>query len=81
MRFRARVDVRLKDGISDPPGQTIERALPALGYAGVSGVRVGKLIELDLEAPDEPAARDRVKEMCERLLANPVVESFEVSLL
>jgi len=75
VRFRARVDVRLKDGISDPPGQTIERALPALGYAGVSGVRVGKLIELDLE---ETTTDAQLHEVCRDLLSNPVVEEYDL---
>ena len=70
----------LKPGISDPQGQTIERALPVLGYSGVSGVRVGKRIELTLEANDADEARIKVLEMCEKLLANPVIESYEVSI-
>ena len=70
----------LKPGISDPQGQTIERALPALGYDGVAGVRVGKRIELSLRADDRDQAQRRVIEMCERLLANPVIESFEVTI-
>lgn len=80
MSFAARVDVMLKPGIADPQGQTIERALPALGYEEVTGVRVGKHIELRLEADDEEDAVRRVNEMCERLLANPVIESYEVSV-
>ena len=70
----------LKSGIADPQGQTIERALPALGYDGVSEVRVGKIIELSVDAADEEEARKRVGEMCERLLANPVIESYEVTI-
>jgi phosphoribosylformylglycinamidine synthase len=78
MFFRAQVHVKLKSGIADPQGQTIERALPALGYEGVSGVRVGKVIEFELQADGEEAARSRTIEMCERLLANTVIESYEV---
>jgi phosphoribosylformylglycinamidine synthase len=78
--FGAQVLVRLKDGIADPQGQTIAKALPALGFSEVTGVRVGKLIELQVEAPDELEARRRVAEMCRRLLANPVIEVFEVGL-
>ena len=70
----------LRQGIADPQGQTIERALPALGYEGVKNVRVGKLIELELEAESAEEAQERVAEMCERLLSNPVIESFEVSI-
>ena len=80
MSYAARVNVTLKPGIADPQGQTIERALPALGYDGVRGVRVGKMIELEVDAPDESEAKRRVEEMCERLLANPVIESYEVTI-
>ena len=74
------MNVTLKPGIADPQGQTIERALPALGYDGVSDVRVGKMIELEVDAPDESEAKRRVEEMCERLLANPVIEAYEVTI-
>ena len=70
--MRARVLIRPKAGILDPQGQAVERALPALGFEGVSNVRVGRLVELDVEDPG------RVPEMCERLLANPLIESYEV---
>jgi phosphoribosylformylglycinamidine synthase subunit PurS len=69
---RARVLVRPKAGILDPQGQAVERALPALGFEGVRDVHVGRLIEL--EVPD-PA---RLPEMCERLLANPLIEDYEI---
>jgi phosphoribosylformylglycinamidine synthase PurS subunit len=72
---RARVLIRPKEGILDPQGQAVERALPALGFEGVSNVRVGRLVELDLEDPS------RVPEMCERLLANPLVEDYEVLVI
>ena len=80
MSYAARVNVTLKDGIADPQGQTIERALPALGYNRVSKIKVGKLIELDVDAESPEDARERVVEMCERLLANPVIESYEVEI-
>jgi phosphoribosylformylglycinamidine synthase len=69
---RARVLVRPKAGILDPQGQAVERALPALGFDGVANVHVGRLIELDVEDPA------RLPEMCERLLANPLVEDYEI---
>jgi phosphoribosylformylglycinamidine synthase subunit PurS len=72
---RARVLIRPKAGILDPQGAAVERALPALGFAGASGVHVGRLIELDVE---DPAQLDS---MCERLLANPLVEDYEIQLL
>ena len=80
MSYLARVDVMLKPGISDPQGQTIERALPVLGYEGVTGVRVGKRIQLEVDATTRDEAKSKVEEMCERLLANPVIESYEVSI-
>ena len=80
MRYTAVVDVMLKPGIADPQGLTIEKALPALGYEGVGEVRVGKRIQLDVEASSEDTARDKVNEMCARLLANPVIETYEVRI-
>jgi phosphoribosylformylglycinamidine synthase PurS subunit len=72
--MRARVLVRPKAGILDPQGQAVERALPALGFDGVRNVHVGRLIELDVDDPD------RLADMCERLLANPLIEDYEVVL-
>lgn len=80
MKFSAEVRVTLKEGIADPQGQTIQRALPALGFEGVNDVRVGKLIELTVEASGPKEAETRVREMCEQLLANPVIETFEVTI-
>jgi phosphoribosylformylglycinamidine synthase len=70
--LRARVLIRPKEGILDPQGQTVERALPALGFDGVSEVRIGRLVELDV--PDIA----EVEAMCEKLLANPLVEDYEI---
>jgi phosphoribosylformylglycinamidine synthase PurS subunit len=78
--YSIKVSVMLKEGIADPQGQTIERALPALGFEGVHGVRVGKLITLTLDATDHDDARNRAIDMCDKLLANPVIESYEVSV-
>ena len=71
-RVRARVLIRPKAGILDPQGQAVERALPALGFGGVSHVHVGRLVELDVEDPA------KLPEMCERLLANPLIEDYEI---
>ena len=76
--MKARVFVRLKEGVLDPQGKTIQRSLQTLGYDEVSGVRLGKVFEVDLEATDATRARERLDEMCRRLLANPVIEDFEV---
>jgi phosphoribosylformylglycinamidine synthase subunit PurS len=80
MSYIVRVDVMLKAGIADPQGQTIEKALPALGYEGVKNVRVGKVIEFEIEAAGEDEARASAREMCDRLLANTVIESYEVTI-
>jgi phosphoribosylformylglycinamidine synthase PurS subunit len=70
--MRVQVLIRPKEGILDPQGQTVEQALQALGFQGVRDVHVGRLIELDVDDPS------RVAEMCERLLANPLIEDYEV---
>lgn len=80
MKYEVLVEVRLRPGIADPQGATIERALPALGFDGVVGVRVGKAIRLVVEAPDEDAARDRGTQVADRLLANPVIEESLVTV-
>ncbi len=72
--MKARVLIRPKEGILDPQGQAVERALPALGFDGVSDVRVGRIVELEVDDPG------RIAEMCERLLANPLIEDYEVLL-
>ena len=80
MRFAVRVDVTHLPGVLDPQGATVERALPALGYDNVSDVSIGKTIRLVVDAVDEAAARAQVEEMCERLLANPVIEAYEITI-
>ena len=77
--MRVRVLIRPKEGILDPQGQAVERALPALGYDDVSNVHVGRLVELDVDGGGDVEAQ--VREMCERLLANPLIESYEVQSL
>ena len=78
--FDVIVEVSLREGIADPEGLTIERALPALGFNGVSDVRVGKSLRFVVEASDEPEARSQVESMCERFLANPVIEDVNITL-
>ena len=74
------VRVQLKDGVLDPQGQTIQRALLQMGYDWVQGVRTGRTFEIDMEAADEAAAKTRLREISEKLLANPVIESFQVEV-
>jgi phosphoribosylformylglycinamidine synthase len=78
--MKARVHVRLKEGVLDPQGAAIGRALGQLGFEGVGEVRQGKLIELDLAAQDQDAAKAEVEAMCEKLLANPVIETYSVTI-
>jgi phosphoribosylformylglycinamidine synthase len=78
--FAARVDVRLRPGIADPQGSTIERALPTLGFDGVADVQVGKVIRFAVTAADEAAARSEVEDLCQRFLTNPVLEDAEITL-
>ena len=79
-RFSAQVEVMLRPGIADPQGTPIERALPALGFERISGVRAGKSFRFEVEAADEDAARREVDELCRRLLTNPVIEDSNVTL-
>ena len=80
MRFRVQVEVRHKDGVADPAGATIERALPTLGFDGIRGVHVGKSIRFEIDAPDEAAARAEVADVVARFLTNPVIEDSDVRL-
>jgi phosphoribosylformylglycinamidine synthase len=80
-RYEVRIEVGHRPGILDPQGGVIERALPALGWANVSHVRVGKSLRLEIDAADEAAARAQVEEMCRKLLANPVIEDYTIEIL
>ena len=78
--MKAKVHVFLKPGVLDVQGKAVEQALHGLGWSGVEGVRVGKTIEFDLAADDRAAAEVEVKAMCDKLLANTVIESYRVEL-
>ncbi|MDP9296892.1 MAG: phosphoribosylformylglycinamidine synthase subunit PurS [Actinomycetota bacterium] len=78
MKLRFEVVVSLKPGLLDPQGKAVEGSLPAMGWTNVSGVRVGKVVELTVEADDEQAARVQVEAMAERLLSNPVIEDYRI---
>jgi phosphoribosylformylglycinamidine synthase len=77
---RAKVHVFLKPGVLDVQGKAVENALHGLGWSGVEGVRVGRTIEFDLKSSDAASAETEVKAMCEKLLANTVIESYRVEL-
>lgn len=79
-RFDVRVEVTLRPGIADPEGATIERTLPALGFEGVTGVRVGKSIRFQIDSGDEKTASEQVAAICERFLTNPVIEDYDISV-
>ena len=78
--FSVAVEVRLKAGVADPEGATVERALPALGFGHASNVTIGKLIRFDIEAPDADRARAQVEDLCGRFLTNPVIEDATVHI-
>ncbi|MDH3595905.1 MAG: phosphoribosylformylglycinamidine synthase subunit PurS [Rhodospirillales bacterium] len=78
--MQVRVHVTLKPGVLDPQGKAIEHALQALGFAGVGGVRQGKVIELTLDEDDPARARESVEAMCRQLLANTVIENYAIEL-
>jgi phosphoribosylformylglycinamidine synthase PurS subunit len=79
--MKARITVTLKNGVLDPQGRAIANALHSLGFPGVEDVRQGKLIEVKLNAADENTARSELDSMCRQLLANPIIENYQVELL
>jgi phosphoribosylformylglycinamidine synthase len=79
--MKAKISVTLKRGILDPQGQAVLHALGSLGYSGVKDVRMGKLLELDLATSDRAGAEAEVKAMCERLLANTIIEDYRIELV
>jgi phosphoribosylformylglycinamidine synthase subunit PurS len=79
--MKARVHVSLKTGVLDPQGKAIGNALASLGFTGVGEVRQGKLIEIELGETDREKAREKVEKMCEQLLANPVIENYDIELI
>jgi phosphoribosylformylglycinamidine synthase len=78
--IKARVTVTLKNGVLDPQGKAIEGALGALGFAGVGSVRQGKVFDIELDASDTAKAEAELKAMCDRLLANTVIENYSISV-
>jgi phosphoribosylformylglycinamidine synthase subunit PurS len=78
--MRTRIFISLKNGVLDPQGKAIERSLHTLGYTEVQEVRMGKYLELDIEAPSRAAAEHRIREMCDKLLANPVIEDYRFEI-
>ena len=78
--MKARVVVTLKNGVLDPQGQAIEGSLSSLGFAGVANVRQGKVFDLEVEGTDPEAARSQIKAMCDKLLANTVIENYAIEI-
>jgi phosphoribosylformylglycinamidine synthase subunit PurS len=81
MKFAANIDVMPKQGISDPQGQAVAQTLPGLGFGTVREVRIGKRIEIVLEADSKEAAEEMVVAMCDKMLANPVIEDYELEVI
>jgi phosphoribosylformylglycinamidine synthase subunit PurS len=79
--FKARIFVTLKNGVLDPQGQAIEGALDGLGFAGVNGVRQGKIFDIELVEAGEKEALKKLGEICEKLLANTVIEDYTVQII
>ena len=79
--MKARVHIMLKNGVLDPQGEAVRHALATLGFEGVEGVRQGKVIELDLIETERAAAEKRVGEMCDKLLANTVIETYHLEFI
>ena len=79
--MKARVTVTLKPGVLDPQGQAIEGSLKSLGFSGATGIRQGKVFDLELDATDPVLAREQVNAMCERLLANTVIENYAIEII
>jgi phosphoribosylformylglycinamidine synthase subunit PurS len=78
--MKAKIKVTLKNGVLDPQGKAIEGALGSLGFAGVNGVRQGKFFEIDLAETDKTKAEAAIKQMCEKLIANTVIENYDIEL-
>ena len=78
--MHVKIFVSLKGGVLDPQGKAVERSLHTLGYKEAQDVRMGKYIEVDIDAPSREAAEARVREMCEKLLANPVIEDYRFEI-
>ncbi len=79
--MKARVTISLKDGILDPQGKAVEHSLHSLGFASVSGVRVGRYVELELGEETSGSAEKEVEEMCKKLLGNPVTENYQIQII
>ncbi len=79
--MKARIHVTLKQGVLDPQGKAISHTLEALGFEGVEKVRQGKFIEIELSEPDEKKAGDQIEQMCQKLLANMVIENYDYKLV
>ena len=81
MDFSVLVETRLREGVADPEGAMIERSLPALGFEGVSGVKVGKAFRFTVAGADEASVRAEVDDMCRRFLTNPVIEDAKITVV
>jgi phosphoribosylformylglycinamidine synthase len=81
MKFKAEINITLRQGILDVQGKAVEHALHSLEYNEISGVRIGKFVELDIEADNKDTAFNKVENACKQLIANPIIEDFEIKLI
>lgn len=79
-KFKAEIKITLRSGILDVQGKAVEHALHSLEYDNIAGVRIGKFVELEIEAADESSAFSKVEAACKQLIANPIIEDFEINL-
>lgn len=79
-KFKAEIKITLRSGILDVQGKAVEHALHSMEYMNISGVRIGKFVELELESKDESSANSQVEAACKQLIANPIIEDFEINL-
>ncbi|MBL7974168.1 MAG: phosphoribosylformylglycinamidine synthase subunit PurS [Candidatus Kapabacteria bacterium] len=80
MKYHASVDITLRQGILDVQGKTVEHALHSMEFGSISNVRIGKFVELNIEAPTQDSAYEAVKAACEKLIANPIMEDFHITV-
>ena len=79
-KFKAEINIKLRAGILDVQGKAVEHALHSLEYPEISDVRIGKFVELDIDSENENTAKEKVEKACKQLIANPIIEDFEINL-
>jgi phosphoribosylformylglycinamidine synthase PurS subunit len=80
MTYKAKIKITLREGILDVQGKTVERALHSIGYENMNSVRIGKYVEMDIDAHDTEEAKTKTAEACEKLIANPIIEDYFIEI-